>query len=65
MAVELGDELADGRVGERGLPAAVGEVLAGILLRPAGSLHHTASQPITTSGDWTADCPARPAWHCQ
>ena len=40
MAGELGDELADGRVGERGLPAAVREGLAGILLRSAWSLHH-------------------------
>ena len=40
MAVELGDELADGRVGKRGLPAAVGEGVAGIFLWAAGRLHH-------------------------
>ena len=40
MAVELGDELADGRVGKRGLPAAVDEGVAGVLLRSAGGLHH-------------------------
>ena len=33
VAVELGDELADRRVVERRLPAAVGEGVAGILLR--------------------------------
>lgn len=40
VAVELGDVLPDGRVGERGLPAAVGEGVAGIFLRSAGGLHH-------------------------
>ena len=40
MTVELGDELADGRVGERSLPAAVGEGVAGILVRSPGCLHH-------------------------
>jgi hypothetical protein len=40
VAVELGDEIADGRVGERGLPAAVGEGVAGVFLGPAGRLHH-------------------------
>src|SRR5205085_2815380 len=39
-AVELGDEFADGWVGERGLPAAVGEGVAGVFLRSAGGLHH-------------------------
>jgi hypothetical protein len=37
VAVELGDELADGRVGEWGLPAAVGEGVAGIFLRSPGA----------------------------
>ena len=34
------DELAGDRVGERGLPAPMGEAVAGIFLRPAGGLHH-------------------------
>src|ERR1700737_4000236 len=40
MAVELGDELADNWVGKRGLPAALSEGVAWILLRSAGCLHH-------------------------
>ena len=40
MAVQLGDELAHGRVSKRGLPTAVGEVAAGIFFRPPGRLHH-------------------------
>jgi hypothetical protein len=34
------DELAYGGVGERGLPAAVGEGVAWIFLRSPGGLHH-------------------------
>jgi len=33
VAVELGDELADGWVSERGLPATMGEGVAGIFFR--------------------------------
>lgn len=51
MAVELGDELADGRVGERGLPAAVGEGVAGIFLRSAGGLHHAVEGQESLNGE--------------
>jgi hypothetical protein len=40
VAVELDDELADGRVAERGRPAAMGEGVAAIFIRSAGRLHH-------------------------
>ena len=40
MVVEFGDELTNGRIGERCLPATVGERVAGILLRSTGGLHH-------------------------
>ena len=60
MAGELGDELADGRVGERGLPAAVREGLAGILLRSAGGLHHAVEGQERLNGELhvNADEPA-------
>ena len=60
MAVELGDELADGRVGERGLPAAVREAVAGIFLRSAGGLHHAVEGQERLNGELhvSADGPA-------
>jgi hypothetical protein len=60
VAGELGDELADGRVGERGLPAAVREGLAGILLRSAGGLHHAVEGQERLNGELhvKADGPA-------
>ena len=60
MAGELGDELADGRVGEGGLPAAVREGLAGILLGSAGGLHHAVEGQERLNGELhvNADGPA-------
>src|SRR5271154_3407395 len=40
VAVELHDELADGWVFERGLPATMGEGATGIFIWSAGRLHH-------------------------
>ncbi len=51
MAVELGDELADGRVGERGLPATLGEAVTGIFLGSAGSLHHAVEGQERLNGE--------------
>ena len=55
MAVELGDELADGRVGERGLPAAVGKAVAGVFFRSAGGLHHAVEGQERLYGELHVD----------
>ena len=48
------------RVGERGLPAAVREGVAGILLRSAGGLHHAVEGQERLNGELhvNADGPA-------
>jgi hypothetical protein len=51
VAVELGDELADGRVWERGLPAAVGEGVGGIFLRSPRGLHHAVEGQERLNGE--------------
>jgi hypothetical protein len=51
VTVELGDELADGGVRERSLPAAVGEPVAGILVGTARGLQHAVEGQERLDGE--------------
>jgi alpha-1,2-mannosyltransferase len=62
VAVELADERADGRVGERRLPAAVGETVAGIFLGSPGGLHHAIEGQECLHGELHVDGDGAARW---